>query len=50
VLRLTVDDALREYERPANEKKGPTLNRFAKQQVFTTLQRRLEASGTGDDA
>ena len=30
-LRLAVNDALREYERTAREKKRPTLNRLAKQ-------------------
>ena len=42
-FRLAVNDALREYERTAREKKRPTLNRLARQQMFTTLQLRLEA-------
>jgi hypothetical protein len=49
-LRLAVNDALREYEGTAREKNRPTLNRLAKQQVFTTLQLRLEASVAGDEA
>jgi hypothetical protein len=49
-LRLAVNDALREYERTAREKNRPTLNRLAKQQVFTTLQLRLEASEADDGA
>jgi hypothetical protein len=48
-LRLAVNDALREYERTAREKNRPTLNRLAKQQVFTTLQLRLEAVEAADE-
>ena len=49
-IRLAVNDALREYERTAREKNRPTLNRLAKQQVFTTLQLRLEALEAADEA
>ena len=49
-LRLAVNDALREYEGTAREKNRPTLNRLAKQHVFTTLQLRLEASEASDEA
>jgi hypothetical protein len=48
-LRLAVNDALREYERTAREKNRPTLNRLGKQQVFTTLQLRLEALENADE-
>ena len=44
------NDALREYERTAREKNRPTLNRLAKQQVFTTLQLRLVALEAADEA
>ena len=49
-FRLAVNDALHEYERTAREKNRPTLNRLAKQQVFTTLQLRLEALEAADEA